>query len=369
MSTMRPHCLSLVALALAGCIAEVTFDPVGTAASVEGSWTIAGAPASADTCRAMGIDYVRVRFYREERTADHPHLVFPCEQGSFDTRPDRVVADGTWTMALVAIDAEGNQIAVGPQETVTSGAVDEHIALAPVDFTGGASFDPSGTDATVTASWTIGGSSASAASCEAVSANTVDLVLYASDDVARSVPATVHAGAPCADGAYDSGAPVLAAGEYLVSGVLRGPTSDVVSSVDQAAPVTVTAGAPLAIDLDFRLESSLIDLRFAWDSPSTGAPATCDGAGVGRMTWRLDYVDATGAVTSGIADSGGAIACAEHVAIARASLTAGTYRVYFDGSTAAGAPTEWMVQGACEAIIDGPGGLGVASCEAAYAGP
>jgi hypothetical protein len=355
----------LLVLALGGCIAEVTFDPVGTAASVEGSWTIGGAVASAEACRALGIDYVRVRFYRDMRTSDHPHLVFPCERGSFDTSPERIVAEGTWTMALVAIDAEGNPIAVGPRETLSTSS--GHIALAPVDFTV-AGFDPSGTDATLHARWTIGGSPASADACDAVAAATIDLVLYAHDDLARTMPAIVHEGAPCADGGSDSGTPAVAAGEYLVSGVLRGRAGEVVSRVDPVMPVTVSAGAPLAMDLDFRLEDALVDVRALWDDPGTGAPTTCEAAGVGRMTWRADYVDASGALTSDVADSGGPVACTEHVVIARTSLAPGTYRVHFEGADATGT-TRWMVQGACDAEVDAPGGLGIASCHAAYSSP
>jgi hypothetical protein len=266
--------LVLATLPLAGCIAEVSFDPVGTAASVEGSWTIDGAPASAEACRAYGIDYVRVRFYRDERTADHPHLVFPCAQGSFDTRPDRIVAEGTWTMGLVAIDAEGDAIAVGPEEMASPAALGGHIALAPVDFTASARFDPSGTDAALSASWTLGGNTASSQACDAFSASTMEIVLYAADDLGRAVPAVVHTGAPCADGSYESGAPVIAAGTYFVSGVLRGAGGEVVGTVDDPTAVTVTAGSPLVVAFDFRLEDSRIDLRFLFDQPGSGAPTT-----------------------------------------------------------------------------------------------
>lgn len=137
----------LLALALAGCIVEVSFDPVGTAASAEGSWSIGGAQASAASCAALEITHVRVRFYDGDRTFDHPRLVFPCEAGGFDTRPDRVVASGTWTMQLLAVN---NDVPVGVSNVVASGPLEVqdtldargHIVLSAVDFVRAADAGP-----------------------------------------------------------------------------------------------------------------------------------------------------------------------------------------------------------------------------------
>lgn len=127
-------------VACGGCIGEVSFDPVGTAASVEGQWTVSGAAPTTESCAALDITHVRVRFFDEgERTFDHPRLVFPCEQGSFDTRPDRVVASGQWTMQLLAVNAaapvgESNVVASGEQQLADTLDARGHIVLDPVDF-------------------------------------------------------------------------------------------------------------------------------------------------------------------------------------------------------------------------------------------
>ncbi len=137
----------LVSIASAGCIGEVAFDPVGTAASVEGAWSVGGAAPSESSCGALSITHVRVRFYEGERTFDHPRLVFRCEEGSFDTRPDRVVAGGTWTMQLLAVDNDvpvgvSNVVAEGPLETHDTLDARGHIVMSAADFVRAADAGP-----------------------------------------------------------------------------------------------------------------------------------------------------------------------------------------------------------------------------------
>ena len=64
---------AFAALVGAGCVAQVSFDVVGHAASVQGSWTIADATPSAQNCAALGIDYVRVRFFRGDAFLGYGH--------------------------------------------------------------------------------------------------------------------------------------------------------------------------------------------------------------------------------------------------------------------------------------------------------
>lgn len=126
----------IVALALSGCIVQVDFDPVGEASSMQGSWTIAGAAPTADGCGEIA--YVRVRFFRGEEHRDHHALVFECPAGGFDTRPERVVAEGAWTVALVAIRADGSVVEQGPPvEIDTRVEGGGHIVLPPFDVIGG----------------------------------------------------------------------------------------------------------------------------------------------------------------------------------------------------------------------------------------
>ena len=109
----------------------------GNDASAEGSWSLAGLPADSASCAASGVTHVRARFFDGERYADHPDLVFACEAGGFDTRPDRVLRGGIWTVRLLAIDNEapaGSDIvvAMGPELSVdTSGG---HVVLERADF-------------------------------------------------------------------------------------------------------------------------------------------------------------------------------------------------------------------------------------------
>jgi hypothetical protein len=124
------------ALAVSGCVPGVGLDPVGDDWSIGGSWLLNGEPPTAQSCGALGVAYVRVRFYDGERTADHPRLVFPCAQGTFDTRPEQVVRVGTWTLALVAIDAEGRAIATAPPQVFEPVDVTGHIEVSAVDFVG-----------------------------------------------------------------------------------------------------------------------------------------------------------------------------------------------------------------------------------------
>jgi len=128
----------LVAPFFVGCIVPVSFDPVGAAASMEGSWTIDGAPPSAASCEAAEVSYVRIRFFRDEVHRDHAQLAFDCESGSFDTRPELVVGDGEWVIAPLAIRADGSEVARGELQTFdTRVEGGDHIVVAPFDISGG----------------------------------------------------------------------------------------------------------------------------------------------------------------------------------------------------------------------------------------
>lgn len=126
----------ILALALSSCIVPVDFDPVGESSSMQGSWTIAGSAPTDGSCGEIA--YVRVRFFRDEDHRDHHALVFACALGGFDTRPERVVAEGAWTVALVAIRADGSVVAQGPfVEVDTRAEGGGHLILPPFDVPGG----------------------------------------------------------------------------------------------------------------------------------------------------------------------------------------------------------------------------------------
>jgi len=130
------HAAPLLALLAAGCIVPVDFDPVGESASMQGSWTVAGAAPSAESCGE--IRFVRVRFFQGEEHRDHADLVFECGLGGFDTRPARVVAQGSWTVAVVAIRADGSVVQESPMMIVdTASEGGGHLSLPAMDFTAG----------------------------------------------------------------------------------------------------------------------------------------------------------------------------------------------------------------------------------------
>ncbi len=130
------YLLPLLATTLCGCIVNVDFDPVGSAASVQGSWTVEGAPPTAESCAEIA--YVRVRFFEDDERRDHAGLVFECAAGGFDTRPERVIAQGLWTVALVAIRADGSVVEMGPMvELDTRVEGGDHLIVPPVDLAGG----------------------------------------------------------------------------------------------------------------------------------------------------------------------------------------------------------------------------------------
>lgn len=117
-----------------GCAGGAASDPIGDAWSIQGSWLIDERPPSEASCAALGVVYVRVRFVGLSRTTDHPRLVFPCADGAFDTRPEPVVASGTWNIALVAIDAAGNAIATSPPRAFEPIDVRGHLDLGTARF-------------------------------------------------------------------------------------------------------------------------------------------------------------------------------------------------------------------------------------------
>jgi hypothetical protein len=131
--------LGATPLVVSGCAATTSFDPVGSAATMEGSWQLAAAAASEESCAASGITHVRVRFFEEERSVDHPQLVFPCAQGSFDTRPTGVLADGVWSVRLLGLD---NRVPAGADTVVASGPLSTfdtrteggHVVLGQIDL-------------------------------------------------------------------------------------------------------------------------------------------------------------------------------------------------------------------------------------------
>ena len=462
-----------------GCV--VVVDPIGSDASVEGQWLINGSTPTAASCAALGITHVRVRVRDGASVFDPADLVFPCADGGFDTRPGAVLADGVWTLQLVALNADGAsgevEVAVGPAETHDTLAEGGHIRLTnivnfegtptgflagswtidgetptsarcdslginevhlqfldgagspdplttvkypctngsftealdpgsyeirvvavdssggllamamnetvtitlgatttingglPVDF-GGVTFNPLGTDSVLTATWDIGGNPGTDKSCDAVAGTTVDLIFYAADDTTFADGAVVHMGAPCGDGAYASGTPILAAGNYLFAAELKATGGAVISRVQTASPVTVTAGSPLDLSLDFRLDSSTIVAYLEWESQTVASSyLDCAGAGVTAIHTEVYFDDGSaGGLFVGGQDVGMNVACTNFINLmgtdTGGALAPGNYDVVAEGYL--GTTKRWQPMGTCTLTIDAAGGLGLTTCRADF---
>lgn len=94
-----------------------------TGLRVTASWTVAGAPASGDTCTAAGIDTVAVRAYAESDTAFSDPVferTAPCSEGSLDSKdaesdPTPLPNGARYRLETAALDSSG--AAVGRART------------------------------------------------------------------------------------------------------------------------------------------------------------------------------------------------------------------------------------------------------------
>ncbi|MFK7987899.1 MAG: hypothetical protein AB8I08_17910 [Sandaracinaceae bacterium] len=260
------------ALAAGGCIVEVDFDPIGSDASVEGAWTIDGAAPSQASCDALGISNVRVRFYDGGLTVDPASLVFSCADGSFDTRPSTVLADGRYTMEMLAIDATGTVIAEGGRETFDTLVEGGHIQMTTVNFI------PAVAATSVTASWTIDGAAPDATNCAALGIATVGL-----EFMDGSAPSTIA----CETGSI---AVDLTAGSYSVEVIGYDSAGEVVAmamaeafAVNEGETHALNGGAPIPFVMEgFNPLGTDVSLDMSWTIggiTNTPSAEVCEVAG------------------------------------------------------------------------------------------
>ncbi len=212
-SFVRGRALATLLVVLAvcqGCVLYV-YSPLGNDATVEGSWTINGVAPTAVSCADLGIDTVRIAFYDGGSAFYYDTLDAPCTSGRIDTRPRAILASGTYRVRFEAFRG-GDRVAEGNMQTIRA-TVGGHVVLAPADFIAGGGFDPRGTDATMSGSWTVMGAAPTAASCNALGVDVVRLAFYDGAS-ARYYDAF---DSPCANGSIDTRpTPVLRAGTYTV---------------------------------------------------------------------------------------------------------------------------------------------------------
>jgi hypothetical protein len=120
----------LVLLTPADFTGAGTWDPFGSDWSMEGTWTVNGAPASGATCGAIAD--VRVILWHEGTFYSYADLTFPCSAGSFAT--DLIFQYGDYETQWQALDAGGAIIGEGAREDLIVNAPTTSAVLRPIDF-------------------------------------------------------------------------------------------------------------------------------------------------------------------------------------------------------------------------------------------
>jgi hypothetical protein len=328
--------------------------------TLAGAWTINGAAPTAASCTELGATEIHVQFLDGTGTPGDDTLKLPCADGSFMQEMD----PGAYNVRVIAVSAAATIAMAEPQAVTLTQGMTTTLTTANFNVAG---FDPTGTDAILNASWTIGGSDApSAEQCAAVGGADVELVFYSPDDTEFENPFVFELGS-CSAGTFTSTTPALAAGTYVVDAYLWAPTGDEPISFIELGELPVTAGTFNTGTLDFRLEQSTIVASIHWEVPATPATyGSCSEAGVAAVNWQVRAAGTTTPLLMGEADE----ACVAAFAIDASTLAAGDYTLYYDGETAAGAKS-WMPlvtsSVPCVGALDGAaGGLAVLSCRASY---
>lgn len=323
-----------VLAAMAGCTVEVTFDPRGTDFSVAGSWTVNGAPATAASCSAAGIAEVGIVFYDGGRPYRFSEFVFPCANGSFDTRPTPVLAYGRYTTQWVAYDARGVEVGTGPMLLLDVSPPITHADLAPANFVSGGGFNPRGTDFEITGEWNVDGTPGNATNCAAAGIQTVAVVFYDQSDTGRT-GGVVMGMAPCSAGKFDSMPMRIGRyGSYLTTYRALGSGGAILAETNPL-PLTVSAPTTRAMLAPANFTTRrVLEVNVRWDTVvgPTMADGTCAEAGVARMSYQLRLGSATVAGQNGVA-------CAPSLRFE--DVDPGDYALYIEGETAAGAKN-WM---------------------------
>jgi hypothetical protein len=127
--------VSVLALAASACTEKASYwTPEGDDATAAGSWTVHGAPATADTCAAAGVDEVALVFVHDGVEVDVGTFTFPCAQGAFDSRPVAVLAAGSYDVhwLFTAVDGGATSFSTTPSTIVA--APGGHVDLAVGDY-------------------------------------------------------------------------------------------------------------------------------------------------------------------------------------------------------------------------------------------
>lgn len=198
--------LTLLLIVVAGCARHTT--AAGGDASVSGTWTIEGETPTATNCADVGIDTVRLGIYGAGGIEYVDRLEAPCIAGMLDTVTP-VLAAGTYDVAWEGFRA-GMRVAQGGRHQLVATA-GGHAVVPVVDFVSG--YDPSGTDASVSAHWTIDGVPPTNATCTALGIARVRIAAFHGTRAIELAPLT----SLCGTGVIDTRPlAVLAAGDVVL---------------------------------------------------------------------------------------------------------------------------------------------------------
>ena len=344
-----------LAVVAAGCVVQVSFEPFGNDFALEGSWTVNGETASVDTCGQA--ETVRLVFYDGGSPYFFDDVEFPCENGGFST--GQIFAYGEYTIEWQILDAGGvvldrsarMPLVVSAPETVVSIPVD-----GPQDFTvEDPGFDPTGSDDSLSADWTINGMETTAALCDSAGIANVDILLFAEDDEDYADPYRVGT-APCADGLWASAGPIIRDGSYRTEIVAYDADDAVVDTFRSEFILDTTAVThAMLMTANFEVITSLT-VQLGWDTDSASGTVTegsCSEAGVVSFSYMLTDVSSTGSNYDEMFD----IACGEMVVWD--DIPPGEYRLFVEGEDAGGVKA-WNTT--CTGLIVESGNAEVYSC-------
>lgn len=243
---------------LAGCIAEVTFTPLGEDVSLDGEWRIQlgsdgpEVPATTISCENAGIAQVQLEVAQEDgdRVMTPEAFRFDCAEGSFDTRPEPVLEHGTYEFQWVALDDSGTEIGRGEPQLLNVETKDHETVNAL--FIVEDAFNPYGNQVSLNGVWQLdlgdGPENANATSCEEAGMSKVRLDIFDASG-SRGVRGTSALTFDCFQATFNTmPMKVLQQGQYKArwtglddSGTAIGqsPMVDVDASADQATvPMT-----------------------------------------------------------------------------------------------------------------------------------
>jgi len=319
-------------------------------ATLVGTWTLGGQPASAANCTAAGAENVRLSYRLPGGAATTTQ--WPCAAGTGDTGS---IFRGLQRYELMweLLDAADAALAVVPAtgwQSLTMASGNNPVAL---------DFAVSGPDASVEGTWTIGGAAADATTCGDANAETVRLSWRATGTTAET---TVEW--PCADGTGATDTVFESGTSYDLAWDLLDDAGDSLVRIDWDA-LTPVAGTN-AVPVDF-LVGGALDVTLEWADKTVGpAWGACDlpPDPVAEIGYRLE--DATsGDVLEEVDIATAPIACT--VSLAFTDLPFASYRLIVDGRAASPATAAWHAE--CTALeVDAVTGS-TATCQVAMTLP